>query len=252
MMAGPVGRFARYILSAIFYEQFQEFLQIEEQCAFSLYRTCVPTGGRRPLLHVNAIDWAIKDLFAMDALGWDDEELLYSCVIEESGDGEEWYLPKTCDIILEWLTIKLVSDNLKIIDFMVTELDEEDYSDVSCQIFVTPILKSANLRLLQSIVNLFLHQEDYFESFVSQVFEHQLGIAPESMMFLIDNIKENKKLKEIMEPFLYKMLFPKIDMGLEENSHGEILSMAADCLRNPELRKQLLADRHTHKVYVDL
>ena len=252
MMAGPVGRFARFILSDSYYKQFQDFLQIEEHCAFSLYCTCVPAGGKRPLLHVNAIYWAMKDLFALDALGWDDEQLMYSCIIEDSGDGEEWYLPDTIDIILEWLTLKIVSGDQKIIDFLVTELDGEDYSDVSCQIFITPILKSANLQLLQSTVNLFLHQEDHFESLVTQVFEHQLGIVPESMLFFIDSMKENEKLKEIMESPLFNMLFPKIDMGLEEDSDGEILSLAADCLRIPELRQQLLADNDPHKVYVAL
>ena len=253
MMAGPVGRFARYILSASYYELFLKFLQIEEQCAFYVYGTCVPAGGKRPLLHMNAIDWAIKDLFALDALGWDDEELLDSCVIEESEDGEEWYMPDTSDIISEWLTIKLVSGNQKIIDFMLTELDEVVFSDVSCQIFFTPILKSANLQLLQSTVNLFLHQEDYFEPFVSQVFELQLGIAPESMMFLIDSMKEYEKLKEIMTPLLYNMLFPKIELETEEEeSHDEIINLAADCLRNPELRQQLLADNHPQMVYVAL
>ena len=252
MMAGPVGRFARYILSASYYELFLKFLQIEEQCAFYVYGTCVPAGGKRPLLHMNAIDWAIKDLLALDALGRDDEELLDSCVIEESGDGEEWYMPDTSDIISEWLTVKLVSGNQKIIDFMLTELDVEDYSDVSCQIFITPILKSANLQLLQSTVNLFLHQEDYFETFVSKVFELQLGIAPESMMFLIDSMKENEKLKEIMAPLLYNMLFPKKELETEKDSHDEILNLAADCLRNPELRQQLLTDSHPHKVYMAL
>lgn len=217
-----------------------------------MYGTCVPVGGKRPLLHVNAIDWAIKDLFALDALGWDDEELMWSCIIEDSGDGEEWYMPDTSDIISEWLTVKLVSGNQKIIDFMLTELDLEDYSDVSCQIFITPILKSANLQSLQSTVNLFLHQEDYFEPFVSQVFELQLGIAPESMIFLIDSMKENEKLKEIMTPLLYNMLFPKIELESEEESHDEILHLAADCLRNPELRQQLLADNHSQMVYVAL
>ena len=252
MMTGPVGRFARFILSTSYYELFLKFLQIEEQCAFSVYGTCVPVGGKRPLLHMNAIDWAIKDLFALDALGWDDEELLDSCVIEESEDGEEWYMPDTSDIISEWLTIKLVSGNQKIIDFMLTELAEVVYSDVSCQIFITPILKSANLQLLQSTVNLFLHQEDYFEPFVSQVFELQLGIAPESMMFLIDSMKENEKLKEIMTPLLYNMLFPKVELESEEESHDEILNLAADCLRNPELRQQLLTDSHPQMVYVAL
>ena len=102
----------------------------------------------------------------VQALGWDDEQLMWSCVVEESEDGEEWYMPDTSDILSEWLTVELVSGNQKMIDFMLAELDEEDYSDVSCQIFITPILKSANLQLLQSTVNLFLHQEDYFESFV--------------------------------------------------------------------------------------
>ncbi|MBO7559393.1 MAG: hypothetical protein J6T52_13005 [Bacteroidaceae bacterium] len=252
MMAGPVGRFARYILSASYYELFLKFLQIEEQCAFSVYGTCVPAGGKRPLLHMNAIDWAIKVFFALDALGWDDEEVLDSCVIEESGDGEEWYMPNSSEIISEWLTVKLVSGHQKMIDFMLKELEKEDYSYVSCQIFITPILKSANLQLLQSTVNLFLHQEDYFESFVSQVFKLQLGIAPESMMFLIDSMKENEKLNEIMAPLLYNMLFPKIELESEEDSHGEILNLAADCLRNPELRQQLLTDSHPQKVYVAL
>lgn len=156
------------------------------------------------------------------------------------------------DIISEWLTVKLVSGNQKIIDFMLTELDEEDYSYVSCLIFITPILKSANLQLLRSTVNLFLHQEDYFETFVSQVFEFQLGIASESMMFLIDSMKENEKLKEIMAPLLYNLLFPKKELETEEDSHDEILNLAADCLRNPELRQQLLTDSHPHKVYVAL
>ena len=156
------------------------------------------------------------------------------------------------DIISEWLTVKLVSGNQKIIDFMLTELDEEDYSDMSCQIFITPILKSANLQLLRSTVNLFLHQEDYFETFDSQVFELQLGIASESMMFLIDSMKENEKLKEIMAPLLYNMLFPKKELETEEDSHDEILNLAADCLRNPKLRQQLLTDSHPHKVYVAL
>lgn len=256
MMAGPVVRFARYILSTSYYELFLKFLQIEEQCAFSVYGTCVPAGGKRPLLHMNVIDWAIKDFFALDALGWDDEHLMWSlmwsCIIEDSGDGEEWYMPDTSDIISEWLTIKLVSGNQKMIDFMLTELDEEDYSDVFSQIFITPILKSANLQLLQSTVNLFLHQEDFFESFVSQVFEHQLGIAPKSMMFLIDSMKENEKLKEIMTPLLYNMLFPKVELESEGESHDEILYLAADCLRNPELRQQLLADSHPQMVYVAL
>lgn len=256
MMAGPVGRFARFILSASYYELFLKFLQIEEQCTFYVYGTCVPAGGKRPLLHMNVIDWAIKDFFALDALGWDDEHLMWSlmwsCIIEDSGDGEEWYMPDTSDIISEWLTIKLVSGNQKMIDFMLTELDEEDYSDVFCQIFITPILKSANLQLLQSTVNLFLHQEDFFESFVSQVFEHQLGIAPESMMFLIDSMKENEKLNEIIAPLLYNMLFPKIELETEEEAHDEILHWAADCLRNPELRQQLLADSHPQMVYVAL
>lgn len=252
MMAGPVGRFARFILSDSYFKQFQDFLQIEEHCAVSLNGTCVPAGGKRPLLHVNAIDWAIKDFFALDALGWDDEQLMYSCIIEDSGDGEEWYLPDTIDIILEWLTIKIVSGDQKIIDFLAAELDEEDYSDVSCQLFITPILKSANPQLLLSTVNLFLHQDDYFESFVSQVFEHQLGIVPESMLFFIDSMKDNEKLKEIMAPSLYGMLFPKTDMGLEEDSDGEILSLAADCLRSPELRQQFLANNHPHQVYVAL
>ena len=252
MMAGPVGRFARYILSASYYELFLKFLQTEEQCAFSAYGTCVPAGGKRPLLHMNVIDWAIKDFFALDALGWDDEQLMWSCIIEESEDGEEWYMPDTSDIISEWLTVKLVSGNQKMIDFMLAELDEEDYSDVSCQIFITPILKSANLQLLQSTVNLFLHQEDYYETFVSQVFELQLGIAPESMMFLIDSMKENEKQKEIMAPLLYNMLFPKIELKSEEDLKDEILYLAADCLRNPELRQQLLADSHPQTVYVAL
>ena len=252
MMAGPVGRFARFILSASYYELFLKFLQTEEQCAFSAYGTCVPAGGKRPLLHMNAIDWAIKDFFALDALGWDDEQLMWSCVVEESADGEEWYMPDTSDILSEWLTVELVSGNQKMIDFMLAELDEEDYSDVSCQIFITPILKSANLQLLQSTVNLFLHQEDYYESFVSQVFELQLGIAPESMMFLIDSMKENEKLKEIMAPLLYNMLFPKIELKSEEDLKDEILYLAADCLRNPELRQQLLADSHPQTVYVAL
>lgn len=252
MMAGPVGRFARYILSASYYELFLKFLQTEEQCAFSAYGTCVPAGGKRPLLHMNVIDWAIKDFFALDALGWDDEQLMWSCIIEESADGEEWYMPDTSDILSEWLTVELVSGNQKMIDFMLAELDEEDYSDVSCQIFITPILKSANLQLLQSTVNLFLHQEDYYESFVSQVFELQLGIAPESMMFLIDSMKENEKQKEIMAPLLYNMLFPKIELKSEEDLKDEILYLAADCLRNPELRQQLLADSHPQTVYVAL
>lgn len=252
MMAGPVGRFARYILSASYYELFLKFLQTEEQCAFSAYGTCVPAGGKRPLLHMNVIDWAIKDFFALDALGWDDEQLMWSCVVEESADGEEWYMPDTSDILSEWLTVELVSGNQKMIDFMLAELDEEDYSDVSCQIFITPILKSANLQLLQSTVNLFLHQEDYYESFVSQVFELQLGIAPESMMFLIDSMKENEKQKEIMAPLLYNMLFPQKELEAEEESHDKILHLAADCLRNPELRQQLLADSHPQMVYVAL
>ena len=201
---------------------------------------------------MNVIDWAIKDFFALDALGWDDEQLMWSCVVEESADGEEWYMPDTSDILSEWLTVELVSGNQKMIDFMLAELDEEDYSDVSCQIFITPILKSANLQLLQSTVNLFLHQEDYYESFVSQVFELQLGIAPESMMFLIDSMKENEKLKEIMAPLLYNMLFPKIELKSEEDLKDEILYLAADCLRNPELRQQLLADSHPQTVYVAL
>lgn len=252
MMTGPVVRFAHYILSTSYYELFLKFLQIEEQCAFSVYGTCVPTGGKRPLLHMNVIDWAIKDFFTLDALGWDDEQLMWSCIIEDSGDGEEWYLPDTSDIISEWLTIKLVSGNQKIIDFMLTELDLEDYSDVSCQIFITPILKSANLQLLQSTVNLFLYQDDYYESFASQVFKCQLGIAPESMIFLIDSMKENEKLNEIIAPLLYNMLFPKIEFESEEDSKDEILYLAADCLRNPELRLQLLADSHPQMVYVAL
>lgn len=252
MMEGPIGRFARYILSTDYYKLFQEHLQIEERCALSMYCTCVPAGGKRPLLHMNAIDWAIKNFFALDALGWDDEELLYSCVIEESEDGEEWYLPETTDIIKEWLTIKLVSGDQKVVDFIATELDIQDYSGVSCLLYVTPIFKSANHRLLKSLVNLFLYQEDYFDNFVTHVFENHLGIVPESMLFLLDSIQKDEKLKEIIEPLLYSMLFPKKDMGLEEGLHGEILNLAADCLRNPELRLQLLGDNAPHKVYVAL
>ena len=72
------------------------------------------------------------------------------------------------------------------------------------------------------------------------------------MLFLLDSIQKDEKLKEIIEPLLYSMLFPKKDMGLEEGLHGEILNLAADCLRNPELRLQLLGDNAPHKVYVAL
>ena len=37
-----------------------------------------------------------------------------------------------------------------------------------------------------------------------------------------------------------------------KDSHDEILNLAADCLRNPELRQQLLADSHPQMVYVAL
>ena len=37
-----------------------------------------------------------------------------------------------------------------------------------------------------------------------------------------------------------------------KDSHDEILHWAADCLRNPELRQQLLADSHPQMVYVAL
>ena len=65
-------------------------------------------------------------------------------------------------------------------------------------------------------------------------------------------MKENEKLNEIMAPLLYNRLFPQKELETSEDSHDEILNLAADCLRNPELRQQLLTDSHPQRVYVAL
>ncbi|MBP1539663.1 MAG: hypothetical protein ILA29_04840 [Prevotella sp.] len=253
MMAGPVGRFVRYVLSEDYYKLFEKYLQIEKGCAVSCCSETVPVGGKRPLLHINVIDWAIKDFFALDASGLDDEEILMSCcTIEESEDGEYWQIQDIAYITTEWLTVKLVSRDQTIIDFVSDELDKKDYSDLSCQIFITPILKSANFQLLNSIIAVFIHQEEYAELFVGQVLSLHVGINPKSMMLLIDSMNEDEKLKEIMGPSLFEMLFPKEDMGIEEDPDGELLKMAADCLFNSKLRNQMLSDNNPHKVYVAL
>lgn len=252
MMEGPVGRFVKYILSDDYFRLFQEFLKIEKKCALSLYSMTVPTGGQRPLLHMNAIDCAIKNLFFLNALEWDDERLLYSCVIEESADGKEWFLPDTSYIIREFLTVKLASGEQKVIEFLADELNGEDYSDVSCQIFITSILKCANQQLLQSVVNLFRHQEDYFDTFVKQVFEVHQGIAPESMLFLLESIQTDHELRAVLEPQLYLLLYPKHRLKIGSASCSEVLSWAADCLRNPDLKQQMLTDANPQKVYVAL
>lgn len=253
MMAGAVGRFVRFVLTDEYFKLFNQFLQVEQRCAFYVQYNYVPYGGRRPMLHLNAIEYAIKDFFVLEATGWDEERLLFSCVVEDCQlDDDEVLLPDTFNVISEWLTVKLASGDRAIADFMLEELDEEDYSDVSAQLFVTSVLKSGNLRLLKTIVNLMLHQDDYLETLVSDVFKQGMGIAPESMLFLLDMIRESRELRDILELQLYRMLFPKRDMGLNEESYADILSLAAECLRSGELRQQMLADPDPHKVYVAL
>ena len=253
MMAGSVGRFVRYIISADYYKLFEDFLQIEARSALFLSCKTVPVGGERPLLHINAIDMAIKDFFALDVSGMSDKAILWSGLIEEGEDSEVWFLPDTVNLIKkEWLTVKLASGNQQVIDFMAEELDLVAYDDVCCSVFITSIFKSANQRLLESVVNLFLHLEEDYGTPIDDIFERLIGITSESMLFLLESIQENHALKEIMAPILIRMLFPKEDLGIEDDMHDGLLCLAADCLRSPALRQQLLTNKDPHKIYVAL
>lgn len=254
MLAGPIGRFVRFVLSEDYFDLFRQFLKIEELCAFSLSSMYIPSGGKRPLLHIHAICYAIKDLFALDAMGADDEELLNSCRIEESVDGDVWYLPNTFNIIGEWLTVKIGTGDEAVVDYIANELSgkDYDYSKLLCELFITPVFKSANHRLLVSIIRLLRHQEDYFDPFEGNIFYQHIGITPESMLFLLDSIEKNNQSVTNLEFLLYLMLFPQEDLGLSENQYAETLSIAAKCLRDSAFRRQLLSDTDYHKVYIAL
>lgn len=252
MMSGPIGRFVRYIYSDHYYEMFRAFLQREELCALSVYGMVVPSGGRRPLLHVDDIAWAITDFFVLDALGWDDGRMLLSCEIEESEDEEQWILPATADIIEEWLTVKLASGDPSVTAFIADALDEQYFSDVVCRLYFSSILKSGHPTLLQLAVNLLLHQEDYYDTLAEDVFNSYTGMSPESMLFLLDRANEDRALKDIIGPMLLRILFPKGDIGLGHVSDDELLVMAADCLRYPDLRQQWLTADVPDQVYLAL
>ena len=42
MLAGPIGRFVRFVLSEDYFDLFKQFLKIEELCAFSLSSMYIP------------------------------------------------------------------------------------------------------------------------------------------------------------------------------------------------------------------
>lgn len=98
---GTVEHFAKYILSEDYYNLFKAYLQIEEHCTVSLACQYVPAGGKRPLLHINAIVSALKNFFVLDISGLNDDDILNHCIQDEDEENEESYFPSKIDIVLE-------------------------------------------------------------------------------------------------------------------------------------------------------
>ena len=252
LLDGTVGHFAKYILSEDYYNLFKAYLQIEEHCTVSLACQYVPAGGKRPLLHINAIVSALKNFLALDVSGLNDDDILNHCIQDEDEENEESYLPSKIDTVLEWLTTKIITEDQKVISFITKELEDDNLR----YIFITPIFKSGNCQLMDSLIESLLEILDYIddedtpEDIVREFFEAHVSISQESMLFLLDTVKYYQELNEILAPQLHRLLCPNGEIPTE--SVNDIFNLTAQCLRDPEFRKQLLDDEDPRKLYIAL
>lgn len=252
MLEGAVGHFAKYILSEDYYNLFKAYLQIEEHCTVSLACQYVPAGGKRPLLHINAIVSALKNFLALDVSGLNDDDILNHCIQDENEENEESYLPTKIDTVLEWLTTKILSEDQEVISFITKELEDDNLRGI----FITPIFKSGNCQLMRSLFESLLEMLDYIddedtpEDLVREFFEAHVSISAESMLFLLDRVEDDPELSEILVPQLHRLLCPNGEISTE--SVNDIFNLTAQCLRDPEFRKQLLDDEDPRKLYIAL